>query len=263
MRTKSRRAAPAPEERALLSLFDARLQPVSLTADTAADLLDAADDGVEYLCSEKTDGARAWLTATRADGAARHDRRGARTPVAASLPEALARWAPLLLDCERVGDELVAFDVHCARGRDTRSLPLPQRQSVYALVAHEAPEVGGLRLRAKPWLPGNRWRDLPCVEGIIWQHATQLPVVWKYKKINTIDLRWDGTCFPTAREMQIEVAEAEGPLERDAIYEMAPEAGGARWRVLHRRDDKRRENARKTIADARDACGLDLHADFC
>ena len=266
-RTRPRHGGYTPPhvEVALLALVDKRIQPTSLTAATAADLLDRLDDGVTFLVSEKTDGTRAWLTA--ANGAvALHDRAGGRRFLGRCSQE-MESWTPLLLDGELIADRegteaLVLFDTHAARGRDTRVLPLRMREKIYKAVARTVRRAGPVALEAKPWLPGDEWRKLPCVEGVVWQHVSQLSEVFKYKRCNTVDLRWTGGRFPTAKALAMEIEpEGRASMKEGTIYELAPTESGA-WRVLHERPDKTRENGKKTIMDAISARGLNLHADF-
>jgi len=246
-------------EKGMLALVDPRLQPTSLLAESATSLLDELDCGTSWLCSEKTDGTRCWLTLTSDGILCTHDRAQKRKVVMRKC--IVPRWAPILLDGELVESEgkrrLVVFDAVCARGRDCRPLPLDQREKVYRQVCDGLNDVPNIPfpLIAKQWLAGNQWRELACTEGIIWQHCTNLRLVWKYKKINTIDLYWDGQQFPTAERLSLRVIDKPGHA---GIYELAPVDGGG-WGVVRERQDKTRENAERTIRDAVAAKGLDLN----
>ena len=253
MRPKIRHPDAPPIEAALMALVDPGLQPVSLTADTAAGLLDRLDSGGRFLVSEKTDGTRAWLTSANGQTAL-HDRAGVRRALGECA--SLRCWEPLLLDGELVrregeGEVLVLFDVHAVRGRDLRALELRDREAVYREIARSAAAAGrALRLEAKPWLPGDDWRRLPCVEGLVWQNACDLREVYKYKRLNSIDLRYGGAAFPTAAAMRIDVTmEGAPPMRAGAIYELVPTHEGP-WRVVRRTCRRGRARCWQTPARA-------------
>lgn len=108
-----------------------------------------ADDA--YVLQEKFDGQRRLARlAEEADGlcATGINRRG----LAVALPEAVVRsldamraWAPLTVDGELVGTQLVVFDVLEFEGKDLRATPLALRLAYVERVreATSAPELGG------------------------------------------------------------------------------------------------------------------------
>ena len=245
-----------------MDLVDKRNQPVSLTSESAGDLMDEiAIKQSSWMCSDKTDGVRRWLELGEFQTIF-HDRSG-KTQLGVDII-LKDDFTPALIDCELIeeDDRIVVFDIYAVSGRDLRGLPLKERHLIYSEVC-KSMESGQFTIEAKEWLPANRFRELvDCEEGIIFQHNTRIDRVMKFKRINTIDLRCVDNKFPMAAKYGITIERNTDILE-DGIYELAPTRNNT-WMILQHRDDKIGANSDKTVLDgiAAQKAGTDIFRDY-
>ena len=103
-----------------MDLVDKRNQPVSLTSESAGDLMDEiAIKQSSWMCSDKTDGVRRWLELGEFQTIF-HDRSG-KTQLGVDII-LKDDFTPALIDCELIeeDDRIVVFDIYAVSGRDLR-----------------------------------------------------------------------------------------------------------------------------------------------